>query len=214
MKKPQIAANRRLWSFRLPQGPIRRQTVVIWTTHASLLTTSICLAIVDFSIPSRLPAVTNRTADGVIPQQSPSCPPSTSTASPRTTITILKSFPTCLITQLPHQEKAKIDCESSTSKLFQTCEVLLLLQVLCHLRSFKTPRTNECRRMCHPGLNSQPQLDFELQTFAKCQRSRTLIPPTTITLQYYAPRVHPQSMAYLKTTNWLKYVVPGQPIFR
>ena len=69
---------------------------------------------------------------------------------PVTTITILKSSPTCLITQFPHQEKAKIDSESSTSKLFQTCETPRPLSAMCHLCLFKTSRTNEYRRMCHP----------------------------------------------------------------
>ena len=68
---------------------------------------------------------------------------------PVTTITILKSSPTCLITLFPHQEKAKIDSESFTSKLQQTCETPRSLSAMCHLSLFKTSRTNEYRRMCH-----------------------------------------------------------------
>jgi hypothetical protein len=73
---------------------------------------------------------------------------------PVTTITILKSSPTCLITQFPHQEKAKIDSESFTSKLQQTCEIPRPLSAMCHLSLFKTSRTNKCRRMRHPALNT------------------------------------------------------------
>ena len=70
-----------------------------------------------------------------------------------TTITILRSSPTCLITQFPHQEKAKIDSESFTSKLQQTCETPRPLSAMCHLSHFKTSRTNEMRYMCHPAQN-------------------------------------------------------------
>ena len=71
---------------------------------------------------------------------------------PVTTITILKSSPTCLITQFPHR-KSQNRSESSTSKLRQTCETPRPLSAMSHLSLFKTSRTNEMRYMCHPARN-------------------------------------------------------------
>jgi hypothetical protein len=50
-------------------------------------------------------------------------------------------------------EKAKIDSESFSSKLQQTCETPRPLSAMRHLSIFKTSRTNEMRYMCHPAQN-------------------------------------------------------------
>ena len=123
-----------------------------------------------------------------------------------TTITILKSSPTCLITQFPHQEKAKIDSESSSSKLFQTCETPRSLSAMCHLCLLKTSRTNEYRRMCHLGWSS-PTTDpiSRCRVFAKCSTAcdATQITTTTQRLYIYTPTY--EVVVYSKTTILLKY---------
>jgi hypothetical protein len=110
----------------------------------------------------------------------PTPPLHTHSFPPVTSITILKSSPTCLITQFPHQEKAKIDSESSTSKLFQTCEMLPRSSAMCHLYEYKPSWMNECRQMCHPEEQPHYQAEIEMQKLGIFRRSLTLVAPMTI----------------------------------
>ena len=123
--------------------------------HVLLLTsTTFGMKLHNFQFPRTSPPQPNTLHT---PQRT-NTPPPPPLFPPVTSITILKSSPTCLITLFPHQEKAKIDSESFTSKLQQTCETPRSLSAMCHLSLFKTSRTNEYRQMCHPA-GSSPTTD-------------------------------------------------------